>query len=95
MTNLLRYVIWIVMSVTAGWRLTYYIDDIFPGNMPYSVDMFIRFWLKVLGRNNLANPDDREVLSLLLYWALATLVAGALFFFCYVVARAFSRKRLA
>ncbi|CAD6540057.1 hypothetical protein LMG28727_03720 [Paraburkholderia kirstenboschensis] len=91
--KLLRYVVWMAISLTGGWRLTYHIDDMFPGNMPDSVDMFIRFCLEVVGRSDLANPDDMEVLALLLYWAVAALLVGALLFLCYIGARALLLKR--
>lgn len=81
--RLLRYIAWVAISVIGGWRLTYHIDDVFPGNMPDSVYIFIRFCLTVTGQNDLANPDDMEVLALLLYWAIATLLVGALLFLCY------------
>jgi hypothetical protein len=38
------------------------------------VEAFIRFWLSCTGTEYLGNPDDMEVLALLLYWALATLL---------------------
>jgi len=82
--SLLRYVVWAVLSVIGGWQLTYHIDDVFPGNMPYSIDMFIRFCLAVAGRHDLANPDDMEVLALLLYWAIATVLVGTLLFLCFL-----------
>lgn len=85
--KLLRNVAWIVTSAIAGWQSTYYIDDSFPGNMPYSVDVFIRYCLAITGRDDLANPDDMEVLALLLYWAIATLVIGALLLLCHLAIR--------
>lgn len=86
-----RNVLWVVVSAIVGWRLTYHIDDVFPGNMPYSVDMFIRFCLKVVGRSDLANPDDMEVLALLLYWLIASLLVGGLLFAAYRTARHYRR----
>lgn len=68
-------------------QLTYYFDDVYPGNMPDSVDTFIRFCLAVTRHNDLANPDDMEVLALLLYWTIATLLVGALLFIGYTVVR--------
>ncbi|WP_051377531.1 hypothetical protein [Paraburkholderia dilworthii] len=93
LTKLLQYVVWIAISIIGGWQLTYHIDDLSPGNMPYSVDMFIRFCVEVVGRNDLANPDDMEVLGLLLYWAIAALLIGALLFLCYIAAHALFRRR--
>lgn len=84
-----RNILWFVVSVIVGWRLTYHIDDVFPGNMPYSVDMFIRFCLKMIGRNDLANPDDMETLALLLYWVIASLLVAAVIFAGYRVLRRF------
>ena len=82
----LVFVAFVAISVICGWQLTYLID-LLPFNMPYPVEMFIRFCLSVTGNNHLGNPDDMEVLSLLLYWAMATLLVGALLFICYWAVR--------
>ena len=62
-----------------GRQLTYVIDRL-PFNIPDSVDRFIRFCLSATGNDALANPDDMEVLALLLYWAQATLFVGTLLY---------------
>ncbi|MFM0643487.1 hypothetical protein PQR14_04090 [Paraburkholderia bryophila] len=80
-------VLWILTSIFGGLQLTYYFDDVYPGNMPDPVDRFIRFCLAVTRHNDLANPDDMEVLALLLYWTIATLLVAALLFICYTVVR--------
>ncbi|SIT38672.1 conserved exported hypothetical protein [Paraburkholderia piptadeniae] len=71
------------------------ITDIFPcSDMPYSVEMFIRFCLSVIGRSDLANPDDMEALAALLYWAIATLLVGAFLFLCYFAVRRHRAKKI-
>lgn len=67
------YTALIVISVIAGLRTTYLVDML-PMEMPESVEAFIRFWLSCTGTEYLGNPDDMEVLALLLYWAVATLL---------------------
>jgi hypothetical protein len=71
----------VLVSAISGWQLTYVIEML-PVNMPYPIDMFIRFCLSATGNSDLANPDDMEVLALLLYWAIASLLVGVLLFLC-------------
>jgi hypothetical protein len=66
-------VLLVLMSIVGGWQVTYLILMI-PSNMPYAVDMFIRFGLSVIGHEELANPEDMEVLALLLYWTVSAVV---------------------
>ncbi len=87
--KLVFLVAFIAASVIGGWFLWQVpelipcgnISDIWPcSDMPYPVDMFIRFYLSVAERDDLANPDDMEVLSALLYWLIATLLVGLLIY---------------
>lgn len=71
--NIATYTALMAISAIAGLRTTYLIDML-PMEMPESVEAFIRFWLSCTGTEYLGNPDDMEVLALLLYWALATLL---------------------
>jgi hypothetical protein len=81
----------VLTSAIVGWQLTYLIDLI-PGNMPYPVDMFIRTCLSIAGHDELANPDDMEVLSLLLYWLMASSLVGALIILGIAALRRHRRK---
>ncbi|PRX30756.1 hypothetical protein B0G75_106196 [Paraburkholderia sp. BL18I3N2] len=63
----------IVVSAIAGLKTTYLVDML-PIEMPDSVEAFIRFWLSCTGTEYLGNPDDMEVLALLLCWSIATLL---------------------
>lgn len=47
-----------------------------PFNMPDAVDGFLRAMLHVLGQDEMANPDDMEVLSVLLYFCIALVIVG-------------------
>lgn len=85
--KLIACVIFIAASVIGGLFLSHLPDlipcgnviDVFPcSNMPYPVDMFIRFCLSAAGRGDLANPDDMEALAALFYWIVATLLVGLL-----------------
>jgi uncharacterized protein YneF (UPF0154 family) len=95
--KLVARVIFIAASVIGGLFLSHLPDvipcgnviDVFPcSDMPYPVDMFIRFCLSVAGRRDLANPDDMEALAALLYWIVATLLVG---FVIYIGNRALQR----
>jgi hypothetical protein len=80
--RVLRYVAWGMASSIGGWQLTYVIAAL-PFNMPMFVETFIRFCLSVTGAEYLGNPEDMATLALVLYWAIATLLVGALLFLCY------------
>ncbi|MCC8396899.1 hypothetical protein LJ656_30440 [Paraburkholderia sp. MMS20-SJTR3] len=80
----------VALSAIAGWQLTYLIV-LLPFNMPDAVNLFLRFCLAATGNDSLANPDDMEVLALLLYWALSSLLIGALL---YLGIWAVCRRRL-
>lgn len=69
--RILLIVACLVGSVVGGWYLTC-LFTLLPFEMPRSVDAFIRFVLSVTGNDDLANPDDMEMLALLLYWTIAT-----------------------
>jgi hypothetical protein len=58
-----------------------------PSNMPYAVDMFIRFGLSVTGHEELANPDDMFVLALLLYWTVSAVVIGIVLYVAWSAIR--------
>lgn len=47
-----------------------------PFNMPDAVDWFLRATLHILGQDEMANPDDMEVLSVLLYFCIALAIVG-------------------
>ena len=79
-------VVIILASVIAGWQATYLIDMI-PANMPYAVDMFIRFCLSITGHEELANPDDMAVLALILYWVVSAVLIGVVLYAAYAAIR--------
>ncbi|MFT4066566.1 hypothetical protein [Paraburkholderia sp.] len=102
--KLLAGVAFVVASVIGGWFLALLPDvipcgnivDVFPcSNMPYPVDMFIRFCLSLTGHDDLANLDDMEILALLFYWALSTLIVAALLYAgVKTICRLYARKGL-
>ncbi|CAG4911447.1 hypothetical protein [Paraburkholderia gardini] len=47
-----------------------------PFNMPDAVDEFLRAMLHIFGQDEMANPDDMEVLSVLLYFCIALIIVG-------------------
>ena len=47
-----------------------------PFDMPYRVDMATRWLLRTLGRQDLANPDDMEVIVGLALAAIATAIGA-------------------
>jgi hypothetical protein len=79
-------VLLVLVSIIGGWQATYLIQDI-PSNMPYAVDMFIRFGLSAIGHEELANPDDMEVLGLLLYWIVSAVVIGIVLYVAWSAIR--------
>ena len=74
--NFSIYIALILISAVAGWRSTYLVDFVLI-ETPDSVEAFIRFWLHHAGAEYLANPFDMEVLELLLYWLIATLLIAS------------------
>ncbi|MFP3567823.1 hypothetical protein [Paraburkholderia sp. SIMBA_030] len=64
-----------------------------PMNMPYEVDMFLRAILHVSGNDDLANPDDMEVLALFLYLFVCLVVAGCAVLACNIALRRYLAKR--
>jgi hypothetical protein len=68
-------VLLVLASIVGGWQVTNLIIMI-PSNMPYGVEMFIRYGLSVAGYEELANPDDMAVLALLLYWTASAVIIG-------------------
>lgn len=100
--KLVFFIAFIAASVIGGWFLWQVPDlipcgnitDIWPcSDMPYPVDMFIRFCLSITGHDDLANPDDMEVLSALLYWLIATLLVGLLIYLGKRVLQRYLAKR--
>ncbi|MFM0006453.1 MULTISPECIES: hypothetical protein [Paraburkholderia] len=67
------YIALILISAVEGWRSTYLVDFVLI-ETPDSVEAFISFWLHYTRADYLANPIDMEVLALLLYWLIATLL---------------------
>ncbi|WP_120294179.1 hypothetical protein [Paraburkholderia sp. BL23I1N1] len=56
---------------------------------------FVRFVLSVTGNSDMANPDDMEMLALLLYWGVSTLLVGGLIFAGYRALRHYRKQRTA
>ncbi|PQV54972.1 hypothetical protein [Paraburkholderia sp. BL21I4N1] len=88
--KILAVVVFVVVSVIGGWYLAC-LFSLLPFNMPDFVDGFIRFVLSVTGNNDLANADDMEMLALLLYWIVSTLLVGGLIFAGYRTLRRYQR----
>lgn len=82
----------VAVTAVGAWGLLRVILGL-PANMPYAVDMFLRMTLEISGNDALANPDDMEMLSLLLYLCVSVTVAGSavlacnLAFYRYIVKR--------
>lgn len=91
--KLLRYVVWVVISVIGGWQLTYVIA-VLPFNMPVFVEVFIRFWLSVTGTEYLGNPEDMGTLALILYWLVATLFVATAISLFYFAVRHYRAKKI-
>jgi hypothetical protein len=79
-------VLLVLVSIIGGCQVTHLIDMI-PSNMPYAVDMFIRFGLSVTGHEELYNPDDMFVLAALLYWIVSAVVIGIVLYVAWPVIR--------
>ena len=60
--KLLPPILLVLVSVVGGWQVTCLID-MFPSNMPYAVDMFIRFGPSATGHEELTNGDDIPALD--------------------------------
>lgn len=64
-----KFAVWtgnVVVTLCGGWFLNEFLGTL-PFNMPYPVDLGIRWFLNVIGHNELANPDDMEILAFFLY----------------------------
>ncbi|CAG9251029.1 hypothetical protein [Paraburkholderia unamae] len=77
MRKILHWTIFSILCLIAGWYIAHLYDFI-PMNMPYGVDSFLRGLLSLFGLNDLANPDDMEVLAMLLYWLVSSVLFGVL-----------------
>jgi len=89
--KLLPPILLVLVSVIGGWQVTYLID-MFPSNMPYAIDMFIRFGLSATGHEELANADDMAVLALLLYWIVSAVVIGIVVYVAWSAIRSRVRR---
>lgn len=90
----LLVVAFVVVSLVGGWFVACLYSRL-PVEMPHPVDTFIRFMLSATGNSDMANPDDMEMLALLLYWVVSTLLVGGLIFTGYLALRHFRRQRTA
>lgn len=84
--KILPPVLLVLASIVGGWQVTDLIIMI-PSNMPYAVETFIRYGLSVAGYEELANPDDMEVLALLLYWTVSAVVIGIVLYVAWSAIR--------
>jgi hypothetical protein len=76
----------IAVTIAGALGLVRFVDTL-PMNMPYGVDMFIRAILRICGHTELANPDDMEVLALLLYLFVSLVLVGAGVLLCNIALR--------
>jgi hypothetical protein len=81
----------VLVSAIGGWQVTYLINMI-PSDMPYAVDMFIRFGVSVTGHEELANSDDMAVLALLLYWVVSAVIIGIVLYVAWSAIRSRLRR---
>lgn len=69
------FAVWLSASLAGGWTL-FMLYSMLPFNMPYVVETFIRFCLFLTGHDELANPDDMELVASLLFSILFSAAAG-------------------
>ena len=68
----------LVFSIAGAYCLTaFYLT--MPTNMPYWVDMAIRFGFRVLLNDNMPDPDDMGVIAVLIYFAISMVISGIVF----------------
>jgi hypothetical protein len=90
--KLLAAIAFIVASVYGGWNIACLIMLV-PYNMPYFLDIFLRFCLSILRADYLANADDLPIVALLLFWIVSTPLVGVLIFLCGKAIRRHYRAR--
>lgn len=74
-------VIWWIICVAATFAGARHLTAWFislPFDMPYGIDMAIRFGFKLLLNDDAPDPDDMGDIALLIYFACAMLIAGAI-----------------
>ena len=81
MIKIFHWIIFCIFCLVAGWYVAHLYDFI-PMNMPSGVDYFLRAFLSLFGMRDLENPDDMEVLAILLYWLVSSTQCGVLLLAC-------------
>lgn len=66
----------IALTVAIGRSLTTWFLSL-PFNMPYCIDMAIRFGYKVVLNDDMPDPDDMGDIALLIYFFCALALSGA------------------
>ncbi|MCG5071918.1 hypothetical protein [Paraburkholderia tagetis] len=77
----LAVVIWSVFCVALAITGAYYLTALYltmPTDMPYWVDMAIRFGFSFFLNNNMPDPDDMGVIALLIYFSISMAISGAM-----------------
>jgi hypothetical protein len=77
--KLLAALAFVMASVYGGWNIACLIMLV-PYNMPYSLEIFLRFCLSIIGADYLGNADDLPMVALLLFWIVSTPLVGVLIF---------------
>lgn len=73
-----RVLLWLfnaILTVVGAWYVNELIARL-PFDMPYAVDVFLRGVVRLIGRSELVNPDDMEVLAGALYFAISLVLVG-------------------
>lgn len=69
--------------------------DLLPMNLPYSVQMFLSFILRVICKQDMDNADDMAMLAFLLYLTISVVIVGAIVVVGNVAMRRYLAKRRA
>lgn len=78
------------LTVAGAYCLTLYVDTL-PFNMPYWVDISIRFGFMVFLHDDMPDPDDMSGIALLFYFTCAIVLVG---FIVGIAGRIFWRRFL-
>lgn len=65
----------VIVTIVGGWCLSWTIN-LWTINLPYPIDIAIRWGLHIVGHDELANTDDLETIVVLLYLCLCWIAVG-------------------
>lgn len=68
----------LALAISGAYCLTaFYLT--MPTDMPYWVDMTIRFGFRILLNDTMPDPDDMGVIAVLIYFAISMAISGIVF----------------